>query len=725
MERNYHLSPTSRFLAKHGMHSAALFYQSLNETVERRAGRVVRFHLENIGVPTYIEGQRLFATYKDNITIGRKNDDIYGYGCIVNWDGACYVDEQKFKRLFEKASNEQEQYIVSYVLENARRMYAIPTHIRYDHGGWHHTIDFNTLFAKGLNGYKQDIIEELSKKPSEEKIQFLLGMQDTIEGLIGYIERYKASLKEEQIKRPEDKTLEALRMALERVPLEAPTQFYEAFVMLQAGLYLSNCFETGRIDSLLYPYYKKDLKEGRTSEEVAYSLFRELFEDIEKRLGHPSAVHVTIGGTDLKGKASYNILTKAAIKAIRGLRTPNVTLRVRKDMPEDIWEEYLENIGKGYGQPAIVNEEIFLNGLISQYQVPFEDAVDYVFGGCSEVLIQGKTMCDSTWVSYNMLDVLEDTLHTKFIECGSFEDLYSTFKKDLHLTIKDMGEQINIRQHAEGLHKPTPVVSLLTENCIRAGKSVLGGGARYNFDSTNIYGSTNTINALYTIKEFYAGKFNDLSKEAFLESLIEDYEGFEQVYAKCNEISKFGNYNETINTLAEDLMDFVFDQIKGLVGYRGNGQFMPAMIAWTDWISNGKKIGATPDGRRSSDPLADSAGAMQGTDTEGPTSMLGAAMSIPQKDCIGTCIVNLRLDPKVFKTAEGRTKIKNLLQAYFAGGGNQLQINVVDKEILQKALEEPEKHRDIIVRVGGFSDNFVLLDRKIQEEILKRTEHNG
>lgn len=209
--------------------------------------------------------------------------------------------------------------------------------------------------------------------------------------------------------------------------------------MLQAGLYLSNCFEARRIDYLLYPYYKKDLERGKTSEETAYSLFKELFEDIEKRLGHPSAVHVTIGGTDLEGKASYNSLTKIAIKAIRGLRTPNVTLRVREDMPQD------------------------------------------------------------------------------------------------------MGEQINLRQHTEGLHMPTPIKSLLTGDCIKEGKSVLGGGACYNFDSTNIYGSTNTINALYAIKEFYADKFGVLSRESFLDSFIKNYEDNKGIYTKYNEVYKFGN----------------------------------------------------------------------------------------------------------------------------------------------------------------------------------------
>lgn len=724
METSYNLSPTAKFLKKHGMHSAALFYQSLNETIERRAGRTARFHLENVDLPTYQEGQRLFTTFRDSISARRSGDDIQDYGCKVGLDGVCYLDRTRFSKLADKVENAQERYSMNLVMENARNMYHIPHHVRYAHNGWHHTVDFKKIFKQGLKGYQIEILEGLRQETDAEKRQFLLGMEDTLSGLICYVERYKAYLKDCAIKTPQDICLKTLVEALERVPLEAPKHFYEAFIMHQAAMHFGNCFETGRIDELLYPYYEKDLAAGLITREEAKSLIRELFEDIEKRIGHPGAVHVTIGGTDAKGHASYNELTLIAIEAIRGLRTPNMTLRVRKDMPEALWEALLENIGKGYGQPAIVNEELFLKGLVKQYNIPFEDAVDYVMGGCSEVLIQGKTMCDSTWVSYNMLEIFEDTFYNQFLNCDSFEAFYEIFKRDLSLTIQDMAKQINIKQHTEGLNIPAPLVSLLTGGCLENRKSVLGGGAFYNFDSTDIYGSTNAINALYTIQQFYKGAFNDLSPEAFLECFATNYEGYEDIFRKCQSILKFGNGGTELEHLAHDVMGFVFDEMQTLVGYRGNGRFMPAIIGWIDWMSNGEKVGATPDGRKAGEPLADSAGPMQGTDTKGPTATLGAALAIPQEDCLGTCVVNLRLDPKLFKTEEGRIKVKTLIQTYFAECGNQLQINVVDQERLEQALKEPNKHRDIIVRVGGFSDQFVCLDPGIQQNIMKRIAHN-
>ena len=152
---------------------------------------------------------------------------------------------------------------------------------------------------------------------------------------------------------------------------------------------------------------------------------------------------------------------------------------------------------------------------------------------------------------------------------------------------------------------------------------------------------------------------------------------------------------------------------------------MPALILWITWITCGERVGATPDGRKLGQPTADSCGPMQGTDTEGPTSVMGAALSLNQEKCAGTCILNLRLDSANFKTKEGTEKVQKLFEAYFMQGGSQLQVNVVDPETLIAAMEDPENHKDVIVRVGGFSDNFVLLDKRIQTEILKRTEHNA
>jgi formate C-acetyltransferase len=266
--------------------------------------------------------------------------------------------------------------------------------------------------------------------------------------------------------------------------------------------------------------------------------------------------------------------------------------------------------------------------------------------------------------------------------------------------------------------------SLMTHGCLEAGKSYTAGGAPYNFDSTNIYASTNAINSLYTLKQFYEGKMGDLTKEQLLTALIRDFRGCEEVWARCRAVTKFGDHDPELNALAHELMSFTFDRVMELRCWRGNGRFMPAIILWVDWISSGLRVGATPDGRRLGEATADSCGPMQGTDTEGPTSVMNAALSLEQGKCAGTCVLNLRLDSANFRSPERREKVLQLIRVYFARGGSQLQINVLDAARLRAALEDPQNHRDIIVRVGGFSDNFVLLDEKIQKEVLRRTEHS-
>ncbi|MGL4738222.1 MAG: pyruvate formate lyase family protein [Cellulosilyticaceae bacterium] len=723
LENELALSPYARFLKKHGMYSAALFYKNLNETLQRRGARASRFHFENMQVPNYERGQVLFANHPAQIMWGHQNDDINGYGCQIDFMGQCSLDGSRFEKLREVATTPQEQHIISTIWQNAANMYVIPISRRFLHGGTHNIVDFEYVLKHGLGGYLTKIEKRLQGALEAEERQFLEGMIDVLEGMHYYVTCYTTQLEEASGQNPADEDLKRLLEAVRHVPFAPARSFYEAFITMNALMFLSECYEPGRIDELLRPYYEADLACGKTSRDEAYRLIRALLEDIDKRIGHPGATHVTIGGTNLAGEGAYSELTQVVVEAIGGLRTPNVTLRVREDMPDELWTACLDNIGKGYGQPALVNEKLFLEGLMAQYNIPFEDAINYAFAGCSEVLIQGKTTCDSTWVAYNMLDIFEHTFYNEFLESESFESFYEAYKRDLKVTLHDLRDQINLWQHTHGLHTPHPVMTLLTGDCVDQCKSFLGGGSKYNFDSTDIYGSTNAINALYSIKQFYEGAFGQLSKEAFLDCFAQDYKGYEDVLATCQNITKFGNYNEELEELAHEVMGLTFETIKTLKGYRGDAAYMPSIIGWVSWKTCGVHVGATPDGRRVSESLADSCGPMQGTDTEGPTSTMGAALAIPQEDCVGTCVLNLRLDGKHFESDEARDKVRVLFETYFAEGGSQLQLNVVDKKALEEALKEPEKHRDIIVRVGGFSDQFVALEKKLQTEIMKRTAH--
>ena len=721
-------SSHGRFLLKHGLYSAALYYKNRNETADRRAARASRYALENIPLPAYHDGQPFGLSCSDAFMIGAPADDACGYGLRFRPDGFCEFNAETFQKLHEKCENSVDHYIVDSIITDCHAMFSEIAGSRYRHRGIHHVPDYETVLHHGISAYRPRIESALTAATDPNTRMFYEGLLDVLEGTECYIRRYTAHLKQLLADYPGDRQcLQRLISALEQVPLQPARSFYEAYVSCNMVTALTDTYEPGHIDQYLWPFYAQDLAQGKTSPEEAFTLIRAVFEDIDSTMGHPSATHATIGGTNPDGSPSYNDLTLICIKAIAGLRIPNLTLRVRRDMPDAIWDAALENIKNGCSHPALVNEELFLDKLTTDYAIPYEDAVNYVFGGCSELLIQGKTMCDSTWVQYNMLDIFENTLYNHFLSCDDFDTFYAKVKEDIAVTLKEMGTHINHRQLAEGTHKPSWMDTLLTDGCIQNAKTFSAGGAVYNFDSTNLYAGTNTVNSLYTLKQYYAGKLGDFSREEFLSALLANFEGCGELFAKCKNVTKFGNYDPVLNDLAHDLMTFAFRQIMELRCWRRNdsyiGRFMPAIILWIDWISSGQRVGATPDGRLLGEATVDSCGPMQGTDTEGPTSTMGAALALDQGNCAGTCVLNLRLDRANFRSPESTRKVRQLLEVYFRQGGSQLQINVVDPKALREAYENPEKHRDIIVRVGGFSDNFVLLDRAIQQEILKRTEH--
>ena len=729
LDNPYEFSSHGRFLRKHGLYSAALYYKNLNETVERRAARASRYALENIDLPAYENGQPFPFSMGHSILAFAPQDDPDGWGLRFHADGHCGFNEQTFLKLHDKCENSVEHRVVDAVAFDCKAMYADISGSRYHHGGTHNVPDFDFVLTHGISAYRQKIEAALAQATDPNTRMFQEGMLDVLAGTEDFVRRYLTYLEGLLPDYNGNKaTLLRLVDALRQVPLKPARDFYEAYVATSMAMGLSACFEPGLIDRYLYPYYERDLAAGKITSEEAFLLIRAMFADIERFMGHPGVTHVTIGGTYADGSPCYNELTVLCIKAIAGLRTPNVTLRVRKDMPDEVWEAALDNISRGCSHPALVNEELFLEKLTTDYAIPYHDAVNYAFGGCSELLIQGKTMCDSTWVQYNMLDVFENTLYNHFASCDSFEDFYRQVKEDITTTLKELEQHINSRQLATGAHQPMLTRTLLADGCIDNGKSYTAGGTVYNFDSTNIYGGTNAINSLYTLRQYYDGKLGNFSREEFLQALIANFRGYEQLHAMCKNVTKFGNYDPGLNALANDLMTHTFRQVMQLRCWRGNdgyqGRYMPAIILWVDWVTSGRRVGATPDGRVLGESTVDSCGPMQGTDREGPTSVMGAALSLDQGNCAGTCVLNLRLDQANFRTPAATRKVRQLVEVYFRQGGSQLQINVVDAKTLREAYDDPAKHRDLVVRVGGFSDNFVMLDRGIQTEILRRTEHS-
>jgi formate C-acetyltransferase len=204
--------------------------------------------------------------------------------------------------------------------------------------------------------------------------------------------------------------------------------------------------------------------------------------------------------------------------------------------------------------------------------------------------------------------------------------------------------------------------------------------------------------------------------------LHQNYEGEEIFRRRLERCPRFGNDDLRADEIATDIAEFVFREFLRYAPWRG-GKFLASCLMFVTYADAGVPVDATPDGRSAGSPLADSAGPFQGRDRNGPTAMLKSVAGIPHYLAPGTLVVNARFTKDFFATEAGRVKLRNLIRTYFDMGGMQIQINVVDQEVLRDAMEHPERHQDLIVRVGGYSEYFNRLSPALRKTVLERTEH--
>jgi len=710
-------TPEARLLSRFGMTSAALFYAFKNDTMLRRVSRVTRLHFERTPLPPY-EGTHFHPGCRWAPSL--PGDDPDECGLKLDFGGRFLFDGGAFRKVTEALPDPFEQRLLQRIARDMGPYHANPQTSRYAHGGMHWVMNFPRLLGEGLLGYRERIVARAKRAASASEQAFCAAMLDTVDGLITLGRRCHAQLLVASADGAEAR-LARLQTAFEQVPLHPARSFFEALTAAHLLMHLGGG-EPGRLDQYLLPYYEADLAAGVLTREAAAELLDEHFAMINEYVGSPGAWHLTIGGSDAAGAPVYNDLTAMCLELNRRYRQPNTSLRVRPDMPDRFWDMVLGNLQTGCGNPALVNEDLYAACLAAIGGVDPADICDFGFGGCTETLVQGKSAVDSIGSTYNLLDILEATVARRLPECESFAAFMAGFNDDVRLTARQLVEEVNLRQQCYGLYWTDPVRTLLTDDCIERCKGYHEGGCRYNFEIVVVYGIANTINSLHTIRRLYDGGLQ-ATREELLDALAQDYEGREVLLARIRQLEKFGNNDPEVNALAREVTRFVFDEIRQARCWRGAGRFLPASIGWTDFITLGLHLGATPDGRRRGEPLADSTGPTQGTDRRGPTETLLSTAAVAQDRAPGTCVLNLMLDPKSFDAKSQREKLKALFRTYFAQGGCQLQVNVVDDGVLQDAMQHPEKHAGLFVRVAGYNDYFVKQTREIQEEILERSRH--
>lgn len=548
-------------------------------------------------------------------------------------------------------------------------------------GGWayvHSFPHYHRVETEGLNAYRQRV-----EKMQDEAMR--QGLLSVLEGISCYHQRSLAMLRAKNARTE-------LIEALERVPFEPARTLYEAMVCRNFIYYMDFCDNPGRLDAELYDFYQ-----GEDAEE----LFRAFFKNVDINDGWSSSIG-----------PEYNELTVQVLRAVKGMRRPSIELRVTKDMPGDIWEAAIESIQAGGGSPSLYNEELYQQGLAERFpHISPEDRMRFNGGGCTETMLAGVSRVGSLDAGINTALVLRDTITESLKTAESFEAFYETLMSNLDTAVSQTFEKLAVTYNRRIEGVPHPMRTLLVDDCIDNEKDFNAGGARVNWSVVNFAGIINVVDSLLAIRELMFEK-KVYSGEEFVSLLDAEDEAFYQQLRRCG---KFGVDDEKSDALAADFTEKLFGLLDHYKPVFGEG-FLPSSIQFTTYADAGRNIGPTPDGRKNGEPLCDSLSAIHGNDIKGPTALLNSVTHLKLQKALGTPVLNLSLSPQhIDKT------LKPLIVSYFEKGGMQAQITCVSREEMLDALEHPEKHENLVVRVGGYSEYFNRLSEALKHSVIART----
>jgi pyruvate formate-lyase/glycerol dehydratase family glycyl radical enzyme len=640
-------------------------------------------------------------------------------------------------------------------------------------GDGHIMLDFPKVLEAGLAGIDREAGEALaaldpSDPASVRRRSLLTAVRLVLAGVIRFAVRH-AELAERLAREEADPgrrgELERMARACRRVPALPPESFQEAvqsvwFVHLVSQIESNgHSMSLGRLDQYLYPYYLRDTREGRLSrdraEELLASLWIMLFGVTKARpwahtrfsAGGPTYQNLTLGGVDARGEDAGNELTWVCLDSVARTRLPqpNVSVRCHGGTPAALLGRCVEVIALGFGMPALHNDELMIPSLLAR-GVSLEDARGYAIVGCIEPIIPGKQGYRSAGMSFtNFPKILELALNGgrdprtgvrlrpaegSLAGFRSFEEVLQAFAVQMrHFVGLRLAGEYAIDAAIEEL-VPEPFCASLVQDCIRRGRTPKEGGAVYDLVTGPETGVTNVANSLAAIRElvFERAVLTGAQLAQALDSDFAGQEGEQIRQLLRNKAPKFGNDEDEVDLLAHEVyMIFIRELEKYRTARHGRGPIGCLNIPCTATISanvpSGLCVGASAEGRRAGEPLAEGCSPYHGTDRKGPTAVIHSVAKMPNMLITGGNLLNQRLAPGCLATAEGRGKLQALVRSFFQQKGWHIQFNAVSAETLRAAQREPERYRDLVVRVAGYSALFNNLEPATQEDIIARTEH--
>lgn len=619
------------------------------------------------------------------------------------------------------------------------------------------------LFPKGFGG----IIREAEEKKaalsyadadSQEKMEFYDSVILTSKGIILYANRYADEAERlAKIEKDEKRRQELLVIAsnCRKVPEHSPETFYEALQFMwftQIGGILSEnplSLNPGRFDQYTDPYYEEDLAKKRITPEFAQELVDALWLKYSEWVwtisantadyfaGYNQFQNLTVGGKKRDGSDGTNAMTYMALKATEETKThqPGLSVRVHQDCPEEFMAAVTHLVSTGTGFPAIHNDSAGYQMLINAGYEP-DDARDWNNCGCVVPHFR-KTGEWTAAVNMNFGSAIEYALNegkslmtgkqmgltekpaAEFTSYGEVEEAFFRQFKNLCY------HSIVLTTTAQRIHKemvPRPFLSSCIEACMEKGVDLSKGGAKYNVGPviTGI-GLAVTANSLAAVKKLVFEE-QVCTMGELVQALRADWEGYEWLRKKAQAVPKYGNDDPYVDQIAVKIANFFYHEIHGYKDIFG-APFTTAFMGISNYIPMGRVLGATPCGRKCGEPSSERVSPYVGSDTSTPLAAMRSAAKLNQEVHSGGTLLNLRLNQELVSTKRGQANLGATIQNFFSLGAFHVQFNTLSSKVLRAAQEKPEDYRDLLVRVAGYSTQFVNLSKSLQDAIIARTEH--
>ena len=630
-----------------------------------------------------------------------------------------------------------------------------------------HTVLGKKMFEKGFLDLKEEIqisMDKLDffKDPSAlEKREELKAMEVAADAIILFAQRHAEKL--EKLAREEtdeNRKIELMEIAAicRQVPAHAPQTFHETlqhYWFIHLGVVTEvnpwDSFNPGRLDQHLYPFYKRELDAGTLTEESAKELLQSFWIKFNNHPAPPkigvtakeSSTYtdfslINLGGVKEDGSDAVNELTYMLLDVIEEMRLlqPSSMIQVSKKNPNRFIKRTARIIRTGFGQPSVFNTDAIIQELLFQGK----SLLDARNGGASGCVETGAFGTESYILTgyFNLVKIAELTLNNGTdplsgkqigLQTGvpesfkSFKELLEAFKKQVSYfaDIKIKGSNIIDQIWAGNI--PVPFLSLLIDDCITKAKDYNAGGARYNTNYIQGVGLGSLTDIFTSIKYNVFDKKSTSMKE-LLEAVAKNFEGEDALRnLLINQTPKYGNDDDYADDQAVHIFDIFYDVVNGRPNTT-DGHFRINMLPTTSHVYFGSVTGATADGRLARKPLSEGISPFQGADRKGPSAVIKSAAKIDHLRTGGT-LLNQKFSPEILEDEKGLDSLVHLIRAYFRMDGHHIQFNVVTAKTLRHAKKHPEEHKDLIVRVAGYSDYFNDLGDELQDEIIRRSEHDG